>query len=55
MTHADAILMVALLFIIAVNVAEMNLRQQEFPWPWVGAFIGVIVSMICFALAFKFL
>ena len=55
MTHADALLVVALLFIIALEVGEMNLRQQGFQWPWVGAFIGVIVSMIFFALVFKFL
>jgi Flp pilus assembly protein protease CpaA len=55
MTHADAVFMIALLFIIALEVGEMNLREQGFQWPWAGAFIGVVVSMLCFALAFKFL
>jgi hypothetical protein len=52
-THADALLVVALLFIIALEVGEMNLRQQGFQWPWVGAFIGVMVWVICFALVVK--
>lgn len=52
-THADAVLIVALLFIIAVNVVEMNLRAEEFPWPWLGALIGVIVMVLLFALGWK--
>ena len=55
MTHSDAMFVMALLFIIAINVAEMNLRQEGFQWPWVGAFVGVLITVICFALAFKVL
>jgi hypothetical protein len=53
MTHADALLIVALLFIIAFEVGEMNLRQQGIQWPWVGSLVGVLAALICFALIVK--
>ena len=40
-THYDTIVIVALLFIIAVNVSEMNLRSEKFPRPWFGAVVVV--------------
>jgi len=55
MTHSDAVLVAALLFIIAIEVTEINLRAQNVRWPTLCAVIGVVVGMTCFVLAFKWI
>jgi hypothetical protein len=52
-TQTEARLIVALLYVIAIEVAEINLRKQEFLWPFLGAFIAVSVSVIGIMFALK--